>query len=190
MYDEEDENITYHRKPNYSRNGCGEWLKTLMLSMPPRSGETRETLVAKLSLYVSALEQDNDLMDGHMLLLVQRKFKWFPAIADLAEVFDALRKELKYERKQPPQPSNKMHVARINSLARLAMRDWWPPSSLQLRERPKWEAWALGIACQAVRDGRIDAEFKSIAGGGCGYELTTTISAPIIPDPLYDEWIK
>ena len=84
--------------------------------------------------------------------------------------------------------AGEMHVAKVNSLARLAMRRWQEPSRLGYAGQRKWQAWALGIACQGVRDFRITGEFRKSETGEIGWTLYATIPAPVIPDALYAEW--
>lgn len=173
-----------HHTHSSSQNTCKGWLTCLMSAIPPRRGETRESLAAQLSLYVDSLEDEAGLMTKQSLIEATRKFKWFPTVAELVEFFNERRVERSYARHF----DTDMHPAKVNNLARLAMRDWYPAHGLlSLRGGVEWEKWALELACNAVRDGRIGGTFGR-CGGGLGWTLDRTISAPIIPDNLFEEW--
>lgn len=71
---------------------------------------------------------------------------------------------------------------RGNNLARRQFIAWARPN-LKARGLMAWEAWAFDRACQLVREGEIDGVFTRVEGQ-FGYKLTTTASAPIVPDDL------
>ena len=141
-------------------------------------------MIAKLSIYVEALEPEWSCMTRRALLMAQRAFKFFPSIKELA---DFLPDHRPASQAKPAPAPDRMHQSRLNCLARLAMRGWSIPSSLGFRGHRAWEAWALEKAVDAVRDGRIDGEFVS-SPDGPGWLITSKIPAPIVPDALYEEW--
>lgn len=80
------------------------------------------------------------------------------------------------------------HPARLNGLARQAMRQWWPrPGLLSLHGTMEWERWALSRACDDVRDGWINGEFVRRNGLNM-WKLDRQPPAPVIPDDLFAQW--
>lgn len=83
---------------------------------------------------------------------------------------------------------NEMHQAKINGLARQAMRWWWPRQGLlSLRGVMEWERWALAQACAGVREGWINGEFVR-QNDVNGWKLDRQPPAPIIPDEMFEAW--
>lgn len=171
---------------NSSRNGCEAFLAALISVMPPSKGETRESLRALLSQYADALEPEWKYMNRAALMQAQRKFRFFPTIAELADFLSALAPPVRERSSSSGQDD--MHPAKVNNLARLAMRGWQRPVGRGLHVERKWEQWALGIAAQMVRDYRITGSFGRTKDGHA-WTLDAQPSAPIVPDNLWGEWI-
>lgn len=136
-----------------------------------------------MSLYLDALDEFTPVMTKQALTEATRRFKFFPSIAELAEFLSERRHE---RRAGAAVPDDEMPEARVNSLARLAMAGWQPPSRLSWRARRAWEAWALGIACEMVRRGEITGRFEQ-RDGHFRHFLDARPSAPIVPPGLWEQ---
>lgn len=182
---EDEETNTFRRMRKSSRSICEDWITSLMSALPPRRGETRESLEQKLFLYFDALENEAGGMTRQSLVEAVRRFKYFPAAADLVEFFSE---------RQPEKPKaagcgeNRAGVARVNCLARLAMREWKLPPGLGFWGSKAADAWFLARASDAVTSGAIDGEFQRAPGGGCQHVLTKTISQPQVDAGTLAVW--
>lgn len=112
-----------------------------------------------------------------------RRFKFFPSVAELVELFAEYR-----QRGRMMPESSDMHSSKVNSLAHLAVANWPAPPGLGYRGVVAWEAWAFDIACQDVRAGSITGKFHRSPSGQLQWTLDAIPLAPVAPAVLIEKW--